>query len=249
MIRNDLHVHSINSLCGVHTLLEIVEIAARKGMRTVNICDHGKASGKETKFGTLNNKRRCPREINSSKGVAISVLAGIETNILDIDGNSDFPADQTRKFDLVSAGFHSMAEELALEKSVENNMKALENYLKRYPLDILTHPCIAAFPMDLEKVIDLSLKYGFALEVNNTNLRLGKTDITRLKDMIHLAKKKGAALSENSDGHTFMEIGENEKITKLLKEIKLNGDDIFINRDDEILDKFVARRKKIREDT
>ena len=95
----------------------------------------------------------------------------------------------------------------------------------------------------------MSLKYGFALEVNNTNLRLGKTDITRLKDMIHLAKKKGAALSENSDGHTFMEIGENEKITKLLKEIKLNGDDIFINRDDEILDKFVARRKKIREDT
>ena len=40
MIRNDLHVHSVKSMCGMHTLLEIVEIAAEKGMRMVNISDH-----------------------------------------------------------------------------------------------------------------------------------------------------------------------------------------------------------------
>lgn len=47
MIRNDLHVHSIQSMCGLHTLLEIVEIAARKGMRLVNISDHGSAFGEK----------------------------------------------------------------------------------------------------------------------------------------------------------------------------------------------------------
>jgi len=247
MIQNDLHVHSIRSLCGVHTLMEIVEIAARKGMRSVNICDHGKASGKEIKFDVINNKRRFPRVIQSTHGKSVTVLTGIEVNILDIDGNSDFLADQARDFDLVSAGFHSMAKELALEKSPQSNTQALENYLKRYPLDILTHPCIAAFPLDIEKLINLSVKYGFALGVNNTNLRLGKTDVGKLKDMIQLAKEKGAALSENSDGHTLIEIGENEEIVKLLKEMRLNGDDVFFNRDDKMLDQFLADRKKTRD--
>ena len=247
MIRNDLHVHSIRSLCGVHTLLEIVEIAAEKEMRSVNICDHGKASGKEIKFDVINNKRRFPRVIQSTKGKSVTIMTGIETNILDIDGNSDFPTDQVRDFDLVSAGFHSMATELASDKSPQANTQALENYLKRYPLDILTHPCIAAFPLDIEKLINLSIMYGFALEVNNTNLRLGKTDIDKLKDMIQLATEKGAALSENSDGHTLIEIGENEQIVKLLKEMRLNGNDVFFNRDDKMLDKFHTGRKKIRD--
>jgi len=247
MIRNDLHVHSIRSLCGVHTLLEIVEIAAGKGIRSVNICDHGKASGRQIKFDVINNKRRCPRVIHSTQGKPVTVLAGIEANILDINGNSDFLTDQAREFDLVSAGFHSMAKELASEKSPQTNTQALENYLRRYPLDILTHPCIAAFPLDTEKLVNLSVKYGFALGVNNTNLYLGKTDVDKLKDMIQLAREKGAALSENSDGHTFFEIGENEEIVKLLKEMQLNGDDVFFNRDDKMLDQFLARRKKIRD--
>lgn len=247
MIRNDLHVHSIQSLCGVHTYFEIVEIAAGKGMRLVNICDHGKASGKTIKFDVINDKRRFPRTIPSTQGVPVQVLIGIEANILDIKGNSDFPVDQAREFDLVNAGFHSMAKELATKKSLQNNTQALENYLKRFPLDILTHPCIAAFPLDLDKVVDLAIEYGFALEVNNTNLRLGKIDVGRLKKMIHLAKEKGATLSENSDGHTLIEIGENEEIVKLLKDIGLNGDDLFINRNDGLLDQFLAERKKIRE--
>lgn len=248
MIRNDLHVHSNQSLCGLHTLLEIVEIAASKRIRTINICDHGKACGKEMNFGVLTDKGRCPKEIKSSKGIMVSVLAGIETNILDIDGNSDFPEEYRRRFDLVSAGFHFPAKNLATGKSAEHNTKALENYLKRYPLDILTHPCIATFPLDLEEVVELSLEYGFGLEVNNTNLRVGKTDVKQLKRMIHLAKEKGAILLENSDGHTFFEIGENDRIVEVLKEIQVNGNDIFINRHDNVLDKFVEKRKRLREE-
>jgi putative hydrolase len=231
----------------VHTYFEIVEIAAGKGMRLVNICDHGKASGKTIKFDVINDKRRFPGTIQSAQGVPVQVLTGIEANILDINGNSDFPTDQTRDFDLVSAGFHSMAKELASKKSLQDNTQALENYLKRYPLDIFTHPCIATFPLDLEKLVDLSVENGFALEVNNTALRLEKIDVGQLKKMIPLAKEKGAALSENSDGHTITEIGENDEIVKLLKTVGLNGDDIFINRNDGKLDQFLAGRKKIRE--
>ena len=247
MIRNDLHVHSIRSLCGFHTILEIVEIAAKKGMRSVNICDHGKASGKEIKFDVFNNKYRFPSTIQSDQGNTITIMTGIEVNILDIEGNSDLPLEQACKFDLISAGFHSMAKELASGKSLQSNTQALENYLSRFPLDILTHPCIAAFPLDTEIVVNLAIKYGFALEVNNTNLRLKKTDLGELKDMIDLAIEKGAALSENSDGHTIDEIGENEQIEKLLKSMELNGNDVFFNRNDKLVNEFLEGRKEFRD--
>lgn len=242
MIRNDLHVHSIQSMCGLHTLLEIVEIAASKGMRLVNISDHGKALGKEMNFGVLTDKRRCPKKISSSRGKVISVLAGIETNILDINGNSDFPQALISRFDLVSAGFHH-----PIGQSASDNTTALENYLAQYPLDILTHPCIATFPHDLERVVALSLERGFALEVNNANLRVGKTDVKQLEKLIRLARESGAVLVENSDGHSFFEIGENDQVEELLKRLQIDGDEVFVNRDDLRLDEFLSQRKRVRE--
>lgn len=110
--------------------MEIVEIAATKGIQAVNICDDGSACGKNMNFRVLTDKRRCPSDIISSKGIKFCVLTGIETNILDIYGNSDFPGRFPTRFDSVSAGFHSCAIELYSSKSQEDNTKALENSLK-----------------------------------------------------------------------------------------------------------------------
>ncbi|MBS1250971.1 MAG: putative phosphatase YcdX [Chloroflexi bacterium] len=168
-------------------------------------------------------------------------MAGIEVNILAVDGESDYPENYHNNFDLVSAGFHH-----PLGSSASDNTQALENYLKRYPLDILTHPCKAAQPLVLEEVIALAIEYGFALEVNNTNLRVGKTDREQLEKMLHLGIESQALLVENSDGHTFFEIGENDKIEEFLQERQLDGDEIFFNRDALRLKKFISLRKKIR---
>ncbi len=246
MIRNDLHVHSLRSTCGLHTFLEIVEIAARKGMRLVNISDHGAASGGPPLSSVSLDQRRTPREVPASAGATVTVLVGIEVNILDVDGGSDFPEARKSKFDLVSAGLHRPAKELTAACSPELNTRALANYLKRSPLDILTHPCIAPFPFDLDQLVDLALEYGFALEVNNTNLRVDKTDVAQLERMILLARERGAILVENSDGHTWHEIGENERIERLLDRMGLDGDALFLNRDDAALDAFIEQRRALR---
>jgi histidinol phosphatase-like PHP family hydrolase len=99
---------------------------------------------------------------------------------------------------------------------------------------------------NLEKVVTLSLEHGFALEVNNTNLRVGKTNVKQLEQLIHLARESSAILVENSDGHSFFEIGENDRVEALLKRLQIDGDEIFINRDDLRLDRFLAQRKKMR---
>ena len=64
--------------------------------------------------------------------------------------------------------------------------------------------------------------------------------------MIHLAKEQGAILVENSDGHSYFEIGDNDKIEELLYELQLDGDDLFMNRDDDALNNFQEQRKTIR---
>ncbi len=247
MIRNDLHIHSLQSLCGIHSLMEIVNIAGDKGMHMVNISDHGSANGKIMVFGVITDKQRIPSVIKSANGMPIRILAGIEANILNIEGDSDFPMDYISKFDLVSAGFHDMAEDLLRSRSPEKNIQALENYLERYPLDILTHPNILPFPLPITKVVDLALKYGFALEINNTNLRLGKANLELEKALLHEAVARQARLVENSDGHSFLEIGENESVLQFLQENELDGGKIFLNRSDDLLKQFLLERKQIRE--
>ena len=243
MIRNDLHTHSVQSICGIHTLLELVEITTSKGMRSFNVCDHDSSSGKTMSFGVIANPKRMPRTLYSRSGKSIQLLAGIETAILNVDGDSMFPERNRYMFDLVSAGFHRAAPELLQEKSPDKNTKALENFLKKFPLDIITHPCIATFPLHLNILVELSLEYGFALEVNNTNLRVGKTNREKLREMVFLASEKGARLVENSDGHCFYEIGENDQVEKILEEWNLDGNKLFLNRNDSLLDAFLKERQ------
>jgi putative hydrolase len=226
--------------------MEIVNISGDKGLNLINISDHGSANGKTMNFGPITDKRRVPPVITSSNGSPIRVLTGIEANILNLDGDSDFPMDFLSKFDLVSAGFHDMATDLQNARSPEKNIQALENYLKRFPLDILTHPNIKPFPLPVEALIDLSLQYGFALEINNTNLRLEKTNLELETQMLKQAVERGARLVENSDGHSFIEIGENESILMFLEKNSLDGDHILLNRSDDRLDHFLEERKNLR---
>jgi putative hydrolase len=251
MILNDLHVHSIKSACGIHTLCEIVKICIGKGMRIVNISDHGPMHGyvKNMNYGVLTNKTRLPNPIVHPDGGEIIVLRGIEANILGIEGDTDATR-WVERFDLLSVGLHSCRGKgmptVVNGGTEHNNTTALENFTKKNPIDLLTHPCIATYPLDIATVVDLAVKYGFALEVNNTNLRGGKTNISKLRELILLAHEKDAILVENSDGHTYFEIGENDKINELLTEMGLNGDDLFLNRKSDELEDFISSRKALR---
>jgi len=245
VIRNDLHVHSLQSFCGFHTILEIVQIASGKGMRLVNVSDHGDGLGRAMNFGVITDRQRLPNPIVLPNGSSIQVLRGIEANIMDAEGTTDIPQKLIPKFDLISIGFHYCG--LPQNGSQAENTRALQNTLKKNPVDLLTHPCIATYPLDIPTVVDLSLQYGFALEINNTNLRVEKTDLKKLEQMIALALDRGAILVENSDGHTYYEMGENEKSTEFLSGMGLDGDDFLLNRDDRRLDQFIRERTALRQ--
>ena len=242
MIRNDLHVHSVQSHCGQHTLWEIARIAQGKGMRLVNISDHGPMQGRAMSYGVITHPERVPRPAVFPDGATIIMLGGIEANILDETGAWDVPAVWLPRFDLVSAGFHDCGD-LPRNGDPAVNTRALENLVQRAPLDLLTHPCLLPRPLEMSAVVDLAVEHGFALELNNTGLRLGKMDLDRHRQMVTLAVERGARLVECSDGHTWMEIGENEAVEAELSELGLDGEGILLNRDDVALDAFLEERR------
>jgi len=236
-------VHSIQSACGFHTLFEIVQIARQKGMYSVNISDHGSAAGRYMNFGILVDRDRLPDPVTPPGSQGLKIWRGIEANILDEEGNSDIPEKYVAKFDLISAGFHSCGN-LPKFGSTEDNTRALINFLKKYPVDILTHPCTKGFPLHIPAVVELALAYGFKLEINNANLKRGKEDRHKLEQMITLATtQETKLLIETSDGHTYQEIGENDAIEKLLAEMSLRGTEILLNRSSAKLVDFVHERK------
>jgi putative hydrolase len=230
----------------VHTLLELVEIATRKRMEMLNVSDHGPALGRSLNLAVFLDPQRLPSPIRALSGRPVVILRGIEANVLNADGETDIPMRHVSRFDLVTLGFHPCGD-LHADRSESQNTRALVNAATRYPFDILAHPCISTYPLDLETVVDLSREYGFALELNNTKLRLNRSDAGRLARMATLAVGKGARLVETSDGHTFHEIGENECVETLVAQVGLNADAALLNRDDGKLLQFVAERRARRQ--
>ena len=213
VLRHDFHTHSLQSACGIHTVVEILDIGAQKGIETVNICDHGSAAGRKMNFGVIANPKRTPTQVQVATGkppVTIRLLAGIEANILD-NGDTDLPLadmETTNQFALISSGFHPYARDLKRRKDPQTNFEALLKYVERYPIDILTHPCIKSFPLPVEELVQMAREYEFALEVNNTNLVVGKTNLNALRQMIAEAQAQNVTLLCNSDGHTWHELFE-----------------------------------------
>jgi len=260
VIPYDLHIHSIQSACGMHTVLELLEIASKKDMCGINICDHGKLAGQIMNFGVIANPLRTPKRVEfidkdgDERGV--DLFAGIEANICE-DGSSDMPdwTKASHQFDLISAGFHNESSgSLKTMKDEYLNFGALSEFVKKYPLDILTHPCIASYPLPIGDLLMLAAKHGFALEVNNTNLLVEKTDLEKLRLMVEGAIEDGVRLVCNSDGHTWHEMGRYNLVYDLFKKFGFASnnqefENIFpLNFDTtgKSLRKFISERKEKR---
>jgi putative hydrolase len=246
MLRNDLHIHTIHSACGLHTFWEVCQIAAGKGLRSVNITDHSAALRPDVNFGMLTHPGRIPRDVVLPDGTKIIVYKGVEANIIYPLGATDLPPDRLKHFDLIMAGFHT-CRGMAPNSDPMANMQVLEAYLQNNPLDMLSHPCHLPYPLHIPSLVDLALKYGFALELNNASLRYDRADMDQVKLLVTLAHQAGARLVANSDGHNWTEIGENEAIEAVISDLGLEGDKLFLNRDDELLENFISERRALRQ--
>jgi len=171
-IRGDLHCHTTWS-DGRASVEEMGRAARERGYEYLAICDHTPAVG-AVRGLTADDVRRQADEIAAANELLapFRVLRGIECDILP-DGRLDLPNDVLAELDWVQASVHGGQRMPRRELT-----KRVEEALRNPHVRCLSHPkgrIINRRPenaLDLERVFEIALEEGVALEVNGLPDRL-----------------------------------------------------------------------------
>jgi DNA polymerase (family 10) len=171
-IRGDLHCHTTWS-DGRVSVEEMGRAARARGYEYLAICDHTPAVGAVQGL-TADDVRRQAEEIAAANELLspFRVLRGIECDIL-ADGRLDLPDDVLAELDWVQASVHG-GQRMPRPELTRRVEEALRNPYVR----CLSHPkgrLINRRPenaLDLERVFEVALEEGVALEVNGLPDRL-----------------------------------------------------------------------------
>lgn len=230
----DYHTHTIYSH-GTGTIRDNVEVALKKGLTEIAICDHGPG---HYLYGV--KKKNIPimrEEINRlneefiPKG--IKILLGVEANLTGYSGSIDMNDRLIDQVDILLLGYHygvtphniydgigmyarnplSKALPIGRERLLELNTKAFVKAINNYKIDFITHPGSKA-KVDIRTLAREAAKVGTALEINSKHSQLSV-------ESIKLAMEEDVEFVVNSDAHRPEDVGSVEESLKRAKEANL----------------------------
>ena len=196
-VRGDLHCHTTWS-DGRGTVEEMAVAARGLGHEYLAICDHTPAVGAVPGL-TADDLRRQALEIASvnERVAPFRVLRGVECDILR-DGQLDLPDSLLEELDWVQASVHGGQRMPRAELT-----KRVEEALRNPNVRCLSHPMgriIGHRPenaLDLERVVEVALETGVALEVNGLPDRLDLRG-----ELVRLAVEAGVRIVVSTDAHS-----------------------------------------------
>jgi DNA polymerase (family 10) len=204
-IRGDLHCHTTWS-DGRASVEEMARAAIERGYDYIAICDHTPAVGAVQGL-TADDVRRQGEEIAAANELLapFRVLRGIECDIL-ADGRLDLPDDVLAELDWVQASVHGGQRMPRREMT-----KRVEEALRNPHVSCLSHPTgrlINRRPenaLDLERVFEVALETGIALEVNGLPDRLDLRG-----EHVRDALRAGVPIVCSTDAHSVRGLGNME---------------------------------------
>jgi len=204
-IRGDLHTHTTWS-DGTASVEEMALAAIARGYEYLAICDHTPAVG-AVRGLTADDLRRQALEIaDANEGLApFRVLRGTECDILP-DGRLDLPDSILAELDWVQASVHGGQRLPRREQT-----KRVEEALRNPYVCCLSHPKgryinrRAENELDVERLIEVALEEGVALEVNGLPDRLDLRDV-----YVRQAVDAGVAIVCSTDAHSVRGLGNME---------------------------------------
>jgi DNA polymerase (family 10) len=195
-IRGDLHVHTKWS-DGSHDLDTMIEAARTKGYEYIAITDHTKGLG----IAHGLDEKRLAEEISLIDGAnaklkGFTVLKGTEIDIR-ADGRLDLNDEALKGLDIVVASIHS-----GFRQPQDQITQRLLAAIRNPCVSVIAHPTGRligerdAYAVDMEAVLKEAAKYGVAMEINASPMRLDLND-----QHLRLAKEYGVPLVISTDTH------------------------------------------------
>ena len=233
MLKVDFHSHSLFSGCGVHTVVEMLTAARRRGLAGLAITDHGPLIGGKA------NSVFFERLHNPVPGIRL--LKGMECNLAPESGETDCPRDFLRYMDIILLGLHdNVPAGLGRDVYTEMLIRALE----RNPfVDIISHPNSRMFPVDYNRLAGVAKRLSVALELNNSKVYMKRVEDNETEALILACRDSGCDVAVCSDAHTLHEIGNDRDIRPLMKKHAFPGERI-VNRTAASAFAYVKMRKE-----
>jgi DNA polymerase (family 10) len=201
-IRGDLHCHTTWS-DGRFSVEEMGRAAIGRGYDYIAICDHTPAVGAVQGL-SADDVRRQGEEIAAANELLapFRVLRGIECDILP-DGRLDLPDDVLAELDWVQASVHA-GQRMPRDQMTRRVVEALQHPAVR----CLSHPTgrlIGRRPenaLDLERVFEVAVRHGVAVEVNGLSPRLDLSG-----EHVRDALRAGVRIVCSTDAHSVRGLG------------------------------------------
>jgi DNA polymerase (family 10) len=196
-IRGDLHVHTTWS-DGKASVLEMGEAASARGYDYIAICDHTPNVTVVPGLDADGLRRQAEEIARVNEALApFRVLRGVECDIRG-DGALDLPDDVLAELDWVQLSLH------AGQRTPRAELTARVTEAMRHPaVRCLSHPTgrlIGHRPenaLDLERVFEVALETGVALEVNGLPARLDLKG-----EHVRAATRAGVRIVCSTDAHS-----------------------------------------------
>jgi len=205
----------------------IAEAAEASGLAAVAITDHGP----ELSVGI--DPAKIPlmlQDIESAREDAnIPVLAGMEANVINVNGAIDLCDEVIKKLDILMIGLHTL-EGATQEELAKNYFLAIMNAMRNNRVDVVAHPFwlhnnLAPYlsPEDIDEFVELAAETGAAIEINS-KYRVPDEEFLRA------CLREGVKLSIGTDAHTTAEVGMVDWQMAVLKRIGAKEDDLILSK-------------------
>ncbi|WP_070965851.1 phosphatase [Vibrio sonorensis] len=234
----DTHTHTYASGHAYSTLIENARSAKENGLQMFCTTDHSESMPGAPHYWFFSNQRVLPRFL---EGVA--VIRGVESNLLNPQGEIDIHHTVDRNLDWVIASFH---EPVFRPQDKETHTQALINVIQGGRVDALGHLGNPNFDFDFERVISAAVAHNVALEINNTTLkgnsRVGSVE--RCFDIAQIGKEMGAFFTTGSDAHFCQDVGQLELVSRLLDDVSIPESKVITSSSRQFLDFLELRGRK-----
>ena len=237
-IKVDTHTHTYASGHAYSTLIENAQMAKEHGMAMFCTTDHSSAMPGSPHYWFFNNQRVVPRFLNG-----VAVLRGVETNIMNEQGEVDLHPSSYEHLDWIIASFH---EAVFRFQDKAGHTRALINTIKSGKVDALGHLGNPNYDFDFEAVALCAKEYNVAIELNNSSLKGGSRagSEERCEAIARVVKEVGGFITTGSDAHFCYDLGKFEKVSALLDKVTMPSDKVITHTPKQFLDFLALRGRK-----
>jgi DNA polymerase (family X) len=234
-IRGDLHCHTTWS-DGKASVQEMAEAARGRGYEYLAICDHTPNVRVVPGLDAEAIRRQSEEIAAVNDALApFRVLRGTECDILP-DGSLDLPADVLAELDWVQASLHA-----GQRRARDELTRQIAEAMRHPAVSCLSHPTgrlIGHRPpnaLDLERIFEVALETGVALEVNGLPDRLDLSG-----ENVRLAREAGVAIVVSTDAHSVRGLENMSLAVATARRGRLQARDVLNTRP---LDEILSHRR------